>query len=204
MQEKISFRGDRAGDNPIFHNFQGNCTKVQKTTSTKACNSSVLPAYHLNKSVSGETKDKEKLPAVPDSLCWTGCRKKPTPQQNIFALEVGGRERGEEGISSKTLQARTIRTFLYFVWEWISSALPARQQSLEMPVLSASYWLSPAWEDAKPPHITSQGLRPGTLWNPTKLTTSNSLLLDFLLANKILKKSKYFPTSAIWVKCNIK
>lgn len=55
--------------NPIFHNFQGNCTEARKTTSPEACNSSVLPAYHLNKSVSGETKDKEKLPVVPDSSC---------------------------------------------------------------------------------------------------------------------------------------
>lgn len=119
-------------NNPDFHNFQGNCTEAQKMTSTKACNSSVLPAYHLNKSVSGETKDKEKLPAVPDSLCRRGCWKKKNPQQSIFALEVGSGKRGGEGTSSKTLQARTIKTFLYFMREWISSALPAWQQSSEI------------------------------------------------------------------------
>lgn len=73
-------------DNPIFHNFQENRTKAQKTTSTKAFNSSVLPAYNLNKSVSGETKEKEKLPVVPNSLCSRGCWKKKTHNKTYLLL----------------------------------------------------------------------------------------------------------------------
>lgn len=65
-------------DNLTFHDFQANYTKACKTASTEACNSSMLPAYHLNESVSGETKDKEKLPVVPDSPCWRGCWEKKT------------------------------------------------------------------------------------------------------------------------------
>lgn len=83
-------------DNPIFHNFQESCTKAWKTTSTKAFNSSVLPAYHLNKSVSGETKDKEKLPVVPDSLCSRGCWKKPHNKTYLLLRWVVGGGEGKE------------------------------------------------------------------------------------------------------------
>lgn len=184
-------------DSPIFHNFQESCTKAWKTTSTKAFNSSVLPAYHLNKSVSGETKDKEKLPVVPDSLCSRGCWKK-IPQQDIFAFEVGGRRRGGEGISPETLEARTIRTFLHFVWKWISSALPAQQQSLEMLLLSAPYWLSQAWEEAKTSLHHFAGHPPGRLWNPTKLNCFQLVSSwIFVLLVGFKKNNKYFPTSAI-------
>lgn len=198
MQKKTASGETRIlWDNPIFHNFQESCTKAWKTTSTKAFNSSVLPAYHLNKSVSGETKDKEKLPVVPDSLCSRGCWKKTTktPEQDIFSYEVGGRKRGGEGISPETLEARTIRTFLHFVWKWISSALPAGQQSSEMLLLSASYWISLAWEEAK---ASLHHFPPCTLWNPPKLNCFQlvSSWISILLVG-FKKKNKYFPTFVI-------
>lgn len=62
------------------------------------------------KSVSGETKDREKLPAVPNSLCWrAGWKKQPTTKHIWFR---GGRqEEGQGRISPKPLEARTIKTF---------------------------------------------------------------------------------------------
>lgn len=164
---------------------------------TTVCSQHVIKKKKKNQFLERQKTGKNSLQCP--TVCAEEQAEKNNPQQNIFALEVVDRKRGREGSPQNHLSPEPSR--LSFVQGWIGSTPPAPQESSDASTV-CFILASPSREDAQPPCIASQGLHPSTLWNQIKLTTSNCLLWDFLLANKILKNNKYFPTSAIWVKYN--